>query len=88
MIISGTFDGEVLRLDEPVNLDINQRYLIRVQPLHPSAEKSPDQQTVLQRLEAIGSLPGSLSDSTGIGSDREVRRQQIQTYLDRKHGRS
>lgn len=44
-------------------------------------------QTILERLEEVGSYPRSLPDSPGNLSDRDVRRKYITQYLQKRHER-
>ncbi len=44
-------------------------------------------QTILERLEEIGSYPRHLPDSPGNLSDRDVRRKYITEYVRKRHER-
>lgn len=70
---------EILTQEKTTSSELIKRLLCEhLQKLQP-------RKTVLERLEAVGSFPSELPNSPGNLSDRDVRRQYIAEYLQKRH---
>ncbi|NJM69984.1 MAG: hypothetical protein HC862_07000 [Scytonema sp. RU_4_4] len=73
---------EILAQEKSTSSELMKRLI------HEHWQKLQSRKTVLERLEEVGSIPRHLPDSPGNLSDRDVRRQYIAEYLQKRQRHS
>jgi hypothetical protein len=56
--IRATFDGEVLRPEQPVDLEPNTTYVVTIQPEHPMVESTEDEEYPLAMIRRYAADAG------------------------------